>query len=116
MIISIGIDIVEKYRIKKIFLKYGFKFVKKILHNDEIKFFFIKKKKIEFLLKTFAVKEAYVKLLGTGIRNKIYFNKLCLINNKLGKPNFILSDFNILISLSHDKNLIIAVVFLFRKM
>ncbi|CAL4321953.1 Holo-[acyl-carrier-protein] synthase [Buchnera aphidicola (Protaphis terricola)] len=85
-IISIGTDIVEIKRIKKIFLSFRNKLARRILsENEYIKYFKIKNK-IKFLAKSFAVKEAASKALGTGINCGITFNQLELYNSYLGKP------------------------------
>ena len=51
-IFGIGIDIVDTKRINKIYLKYGIKFAKKILNNDEMDSFNTSKHKTSFLAKT----------------------------------------------------------------
>jgi len=109
MIIGIGIDILEKYRIKKIIQKYEVRFIKKILSDAELKIYKNTNNKIEFLSKIFAVKESFVKALGTGFTHGLSFNKITIYNNQLGKP-FIKKNKNIkiLITLSHEKNITIA--------
>jgi holo-[acyl-carrier protein] synthase len=84
-IVGVGIDIIETVRIKKIFLKYGHKFAKKILSEQELEKYTVNNN-VSFLAKSFAVKEAAAKALGTGIYFGIFFNQLELYNNKLGKP------------------------------
>ena len=46
-------------------------------------------KKISYLSKRFSAKEAFVKALGTGFRNKICFNDISILNDKRGKPYFL---------------------------
>ncbi len=85
-IIGIGTDIIEVMRIKKIFMKFGDKFAKRILSEIEWKQYVISKKNICFLAKKFTAKEAASKALGTGINYGIYFNQLEFYHNQAGKP------------------------------
>jgi len=85
-IFGIGIDIVDRERINKIYTKYGNKFAEKILNEREFKGFNLSKNKPSFLAKRFAAKEAFSKALGTGISNGINFNEIVVLNNKSGKP------------------------------
>ncbi len=88
MIIGIGTDIVQISRIEQIFNKYGFAFLKRILHPVEI----IKvdllpiPEKINFLAKRFAGKEAISKAIGTGIASGLEFKDIIINNDQFGKP------------------------------
>ena len=80
MIRGLGIDLVENFRIKKIYERYGYKFAKRILDNEEIRDFNISNNKVSFLAKRFASKEALSKSLGLGLyRKNLYPNKLELV-------------------------------------
>ncbi|CAL4321339.1 holo-ACP synthase [Buchnera aphidicola] len=85
-IISIGIDIVEISRIKKIFFNFGDKFAKRILSKYEWQEYITSKNCIAFISKRFSVKEAASKALGMGINSGIQFNQLELYHNVYGKP------------------------------
>ena len=39
--------------------------------------------------KRFSAKEAFVKALGSGFRNKLCFNHISILNDKRGKPYFL---------------------------
>lgn len=114
MILGLGIDIVEQERIKKIENLYKKKFVTKILNKQEIKTFTQSKKKIEFLSKIFAIKESFVKAIGTGFVKGLSFKKLNIKKTQLGKPviNTTSKHLRILTALSHDKNITIAITIL----
>ena len=86
-IIGIGVDIVEKDRFKKLIKKK--KFVDRVCSPKEINNFKKKNNKISYLSKRFSAKEAFVKALGSGFRNKICFNDISILNNKRGKPYFL---------------------------
>ena len=122
MIYGIGTDIVRIKRIEELYNNYREKFVEKILTNLEIeKFnsFAVKRRKISYLAKRFAAKEAFVKALGTGFRGEINFNNIGVLNNKLGKPKMLLSkkikdiipnNIKIHTSLSDEVDLVVAFV------
>ena len=89
MIIGTGIDLVDSRRIQELYTKYGEKFISRILSEDEKRKFKTlsdeNNKKIMYLAKRFAGKEALSKALGTGIGD-LSFNKIKILNNHLGKP------------------------------
>ena len=92
MIRGLGIDLVENYRIEKIYDRYGYKFVRRILDNEEIKDFDITDNKVSFLAKRFASKEALSKSFGTGLyRENLYPNRIRISHDDYGKPFFILN-------------------------
>ena len=86
-IIGIGVDIVENDRFKKLIKKK--KFINRICSSKEIHNFKKENKKISYLSKRFSAKEAFVKALGSGFRNKICFNDISILNDKKGKPYFL---------------------------
>ena len=89
MIVGHGIDVVKKSRIQKIFSRYGKKFAYKILNTQEMNDFLNSKHKTAFLAKRFAAKEAFAKALGTGFRMKLNFKDIEVVNDKMGKPNYV---------------------------
>lgn len=120
---GIGIDIVCRYRIKKIFKKFGNKLINKILSPKELILFHNSMDKISFISKRFAVKESISKSLGTGIKNNIKFNDFELLNNNIGKPIihflghmkniiFILKKQYIYVSITDEKKYILAITIL----
>ena len=81
-----GTDIVSSKRIEKLIKKKNVIFLNKIFTKSEIQ---LSKKRRNYLLtlsKRFAAKEAFVKALGTGIRNGINFKDIEVINDRHGKP------------------------------
>lgn len=114
MILSIGIDVVEKFRIKNFYSSYKIRFLKRIFSNCECLKFLQKKRKIEFISRVFSAKESILKSFGCGLRNSFSFKKISIFNNILGKPylkNF--NNVNIFISISHEKNLTIVIIVIF---
>ena len=125
-ILGIGVDIVEKNRIKKSLTNKLF--IKRIFTDSEILLAKNKKDKISFYSNRFAAKEAFSKSIGTGFRENLNFSDLSIKNDKLGKPIFVITDkikklikkkfkitkFNFLLSISDEKKYSIAYV-LFQK-
>ena len=86
-IIGIGIDIVENNRFKELIKKK--KFINRICSPKEIDNFKKKNNKISYLSKRFSAKEAFVKALGSGFRNKLCFKDISILNDRRGKPYFL---------------------------
>ena len=86
-IIGIGVDIIENNRFKTLIKKK--KFINRICSPKEINNFKNKNNKISYLSKRFSAKEAFVKALGSGFRNKLCFNDISILNDKRGKPYFL---------------------------
>ena len=114
MIKGIGTDIIEVDRIKRAVQKDYF--LRKAFSKNEI----ASAKNIEFLAGNFAVKEAFVKALGTGFRG-IELKDIEVLRDILGKPyikicnteNVILKGINeksIFVSISNTKSLAVAMV------
>ena len=126
-ILGIGVDLVENIRINKS-LK-NIHFVERIFSHKEIMIAKKMRNKTSYYSKRFAAKEAFAKSIGTGFRNNLNFKDITIINNKKGKPFFIItekikkivkktfktSSFNFLLSISDDKKYSIAYVILQKK-
>ena len=126
-ILGVGVDIVEKRRIKKSLKNKHF--IKRIFTNTEILLAKSKKDKIAFYANRFAAKEAFSKSIGTGFRNNLNFIDLSIKNDKLGKPLFVITDklkkiikkkfkitkFNFFLSISDEKKYSIAYVIFQKK-
>ena len=85
-ILGIGVDIIKNKRIKDAIKNSKFK--DRVYSISELKQSALSKNKINFYSKRFAAKEAFVKAMGTGFRNKLNFKDIEIINNKMGKPYF----------------------------
>ena len=117
-----GIDIVENARIKNAIK--NSQFIKRVYSKKEILNSKKIKNKTSFFSKKFAAKEALAKSLGTGFTKGLNFNDITIINDKLGKPSFLItekikklikkrfkiSSFNFFLSISDEKKYSIAIV------
>lgn len=92
MILGIGVDLLNISRIGELYSKFGDKFAKKILSNEELMDFNRTGKKVNFLAKRFCAKEAFSKAVGTGIGRGLDFADITVKNNALGKPEIFISD------------------------
>jgi len=90
MIIGTGVDIVEIERFMRMDNLDGI--AKKILHSNELAEFRKNKNKYLFLSKKFAFKEAFVKAIGTGLREPFFLNNIEIVRDKLGKPMVVTHD------------------------
>jgi len=111
-------------RIKKSLQKK--QFISRIFSSNEILLSKKFKNKTNYYSKRFAAKEAFAKSIGTGFRDGLNFKDVSIINNKLGKPSFLITDklkkivkrqfrtssFNFFLSISDEKKYSIALVIL----
>ena len=88
MIFGIGTDLIKITRIKNIHSLE--KFALKILSENELDLFnsLSNDKKVTFISKQFAGKEAFSKALGTGISEGIRFKEIEILRDEKGKPIF----------------------------
>tara|TARA_B100001063_G_C16738008_1_gene543102 strand:- start:578 stop:964 length:387 start_codon:yes stop_codon:yes gene_type:complete len=88
-IIGIGVDIVENNRIKRSIKNK--RFINRIFGKNEILIAKNLINKTNFFSKRFAAKEAFVKALGLGFRNNLNFKDIQVVNDKLGKPYYLIN-------------------------
>ena len=119
-ILGIGIDIIQNNRVEKLAKKKIF--IKRTFGKNELKFSSKTINKTNYLAKRFAAKEAFAKTLGIGFRNGLNFKDIEILNNKLGKPYYLVSKkidnmikkkfkikrYNLFLSISDDKDYSIA--------
>ena len=123
-ILGIGVDIVDVSRFNKLIKNNDF--IKRIFSNSEILIAKKIRNKQAYYAKRFAAKEALAKSIGTGFRDNLNFKDISIINDKLGKPSFVISNkiknivkdqfktssFNFFLSISDEKKYSIAYVIL----
>jgi holo-[acyl-carrier protein] synthase len=86
MIVGIGTDVCSIDRIAKSLERFGDRFVKRILTEDERPRFERTKDKAGHLAKRFAAKEAFSKAVGTGIHAPFTWHCISVTRNPKGKP------------------------------
>ena len=118
--IGIGVDIVKNKRIHSSIKSKNF--INRTFSKNEI---LMSKKftnKTNYFSKRFAAKEAFVKALGTGFRNGLNFKDIQIVNDKLGKPYYLINskiksliqkkkkvkNFDLFLSISDEKDYSIA--------
>ena len=123
-LLGTGIDIVDNNRFRSLLAKNKAPFKRKIFTKKEISYCDKKLNSVNLYSKRYAAKEAFVKALGTGFRENIYFKDIEVLNNNYGKPYFVISNktknkikkifkvnnFNTFLSMSDEKKYSIASV------
>ncbi len=86
MIFGIGTDIVRVDRMRGNLERYGDKFARRILTEDEFREFSATSRPAHFLAKRFAAKEAAAKALGTGFRDGLSLCHIGVAHDGKGRP------------------------------
>lgn len=87
---GIGIDVLRVKRIEAVYKRHGKRFVERLLHPLERKEFETQSRPAQYLAKSFAVKEAFVKAFGTGFFG-VNHDDVGVVRRKLGRPEFVFS-------------------------
>ncbi len=122
MIYGIGTDIIEVERIRK-FIAKGDAFKERVFTKEEVEYSDSHRDPAPFYAARFAAKEAFVKALGTGFIDGIWFEQIEVYHVEQGKPEIRLSGkakevadekgiTKIFISISHVKDWANAVAIL----
>ena len=121
-ILGIGVDIIKNERIR--ILINNKTFIKRTFGKNELKFSKKTLNKTNYFAKRFAAKEAFSKALGTGFRNNLNFNDIEIVNDKLGKPYYLINNkikqiikkkkkvnkFKLFLSISDEKDYSVAFI------
>ncbi len=123
MILGMGVDIVELYRMKDAIKRLGDLFVTKIFTPIEIKYSTSRRLAHQHFAARFAAKEAVVKAFGEPNKHPIRWTEIEVLNDKEGKP--VIEFHNdalklkkrkrggkVVVSMSHSENYAIANVIL----
>ena len=112
MIVGNGIDIVEVSRIKRVFDRFGYRFLERIFTSREIEYCFSHTDPWPHIAGRFAAKEASAKALGG--KSDFWFKRIEILNKESGEPYVLFSgranktygnlQCNIIISISHSQN------------
>jgi holo-[acyl-carrier protein] synthase len=121
MIYGIGTDIVEISRFERFLREGNTPLLERLFTPAEREYCGARRHSAQHFALRFAAKEAFVKALGTGVRDGLAWKQMEVVNDELGKPELRLSGRaaelfavhglkNVFLSLSHDGNSAIAVV------
>ncbi len=121
MILGIGIDITEIRKIEESIRSEAFQ--RKVFTASELKTVAGFKNKAEHLAGKFAAKEAFMKAIGAGIWQQVWFAQIEILNDEFGKPFIKVSgeaekrlkeskSEKVHISISHSGGMAVAVVIL----
>lgn len=123
MIIGIGIDIVDINRLEESFQQPGFQ--ARVFSAAELDGVRQYRSKTEHLAGKFAAKEAFMKAIGAGLRQDVWFTQIEVLNTEAGKPYIQasgeagkrLAEFGAVqthLSISHSAGVAVAVVIIER--
>ena len=90
MILGVGIDIIEVARIQGSLERFGERFLRRILHEDEIAYCRTHKNPAPFIAARFAAKEAISKAFGTGIGSQLGWQDMEVKRRDSGEPYVVL--------------------------
>jgi len=121
MILGVGIDIVEIQKIEESIQSDAF--LRKVFTSDELMVVERYVKRAEHLAGKFAAKEAFMKAIGAGIRQDVWFTQIEVLNEDSGKPYLDVSGEaevrlnecgakHVHVSVSHSAGVAVAVVIL----
>jgi holo-[acyl-carrier protein] synthase len=124
MIVGIGIDIIEVWRIKEALNKWGTRFLERVFTEREMDYAGTKKFSHETLAARFACKESVLKAFG-DTRIGARLKNIEILNDSKGKPEVILhgeaKEFadkndldNIIVSMSHTSTYAVSNAILWR--
>ena len=88
MIIGIGTDLCEIGRIQAALNRFGSRFARKVLAQDEYARYEQQRKQAAYVAKRFAAKEALSKAVGTGMRHPVSWQSIQVVNSSSGRPEF----------------------------
>jgi len=123
MIYGTGVDIVEISRFARFVQENNDALIRRLFTSGEIDYCAARKKSAQHYAIRFAAKEAFLKALGTGLRDGMSWQEMDVVNDEHGKPGIRLSGrvaevfrekglARSFLSLSHDANMAVAFVVL----
>lgn len=123
MILSIGIDIVDIHEMEHSLQETGFQ--QKVFTSAELDAVRQYRSRTEHLAGKFAAKEAFMKAIGAGIRQEVWFTQIEVLTDEAGKPYIRTSGeaekrwqaseaTQVHLSISHSAGVAVAVVILER--
>lgn len=120
MVVATGIDVIEVGRIRQAIERWGDRFLRRIFTPAEIGYCRGKRRSELSFAARYAAKEAVLKALGIGLGGGLGWKDVEIINDELGAPVVrpgrrmldLMDRKRVLISLSHIRELAVAVAIL----
>lgn len=123
MIVGTGVDIVDISRFERFVAEGNMPLLVRLFTSGEREYCAARKRSAQHYALRFAAKEAYLKALGTGLREGMSWQEVEVVNDPLGRPELRLSGRALELfrqrgggkshlSLSHDGNWGVAMVVL----
>ncbi|ACM21286.1 acyl carrier protein 4'-phosphopantetheinyltransferase [Geotalea daltonii FRC-32] len=123
MIYGTGVDIVDISRFQRFVSENNTSLLQRVFTPRELEYCSGKKHSAQHFALRFAAKEAFLKALGTGLRGGVSWQHMEIVNDRLGKPEMLLTGKagelfaeaglqKIFLSLSHDGNMAVAMLVL----
>jgi len=86
VILGTGTDLIDVRRIERALARFGERFARRVLVEDEYRRFRAHVKPAHYLAKRFAAKEAFSKAMGTGILFPVNWHNVSVANERSGRP------------------------------
>lgn len=86
MIFGIGVDIVDTGRFERFVRENNRALIERLFTEGEIAYCAPRKQRATHYASRFAAKEAFLKALGTGLRDGLSWHDMEVVNDALGKP------------------------------
>lgn len=123
MIFGIGVDIVDTGRFERFVRENNLPLLERLFTTAEFAYCAPKRQRATHYASRFAAKEAFLKALGTGLRDGLSWHDIEVVNDQLGKPSLrftgkaaeLYATHNLKachLSLSHDGSAAVAMVVL----
>ncbi len=87
MIVGTGIDVVNIERVERLMNRWGDLFLSRVFTEEEIVRCQNRARPSECFATRFAAKEAFLKAIGSGLRNGIHWTDIEVENDPLGRPS-----------------------------
>lgn len=120
MLAAIGIDLVDVTRIARLMARHGERFLRRVLHAQELSHLATRYDRAQFVAGRFAAKEAAIKALGRYLSVRPALSQVYIVNDASGQPSLqfdaslrpLLVNVRPLLSISHERSHAIAIVIL----
>ena len=86
MLFRSGVDVLEPGRVERLYERFGERFARRVLTDEEWSGFQRTARPVLFLANRFAAKEAFSKAMGTGFRFPVTLGQIIVVPDRRGKP------------------------------